>query len=304
MLKVAVLALQMMDEGGFGSLALLNTQRTFMQRLFFPVLFATLASTSELSAQTFPSSVDICMQQDAGAGVLRISLRANDQDFGEVLSGLVFTIRWPQGSPATLGLTSSAWCPPGQAFNPGPSAQVSPGNGFKYKTWTSTGFALLNAPVDISGCAQTLLADTWTEVLTIPVINGASTLFQLVNDDFTLADNRDYFISLNGQWIANGDTLTGTICSGSTSISSVVDEAPFFRLAPNPTTGLVQIMAPSVPNAWCEVLDATGRSVMTQRLNAAGPSMLDLTGEAPGVYQVRVNSSEGCKTMSVVLERP
>lgn len=278
-----------------------------MQRpLLFILSLSAVSVPALLQAQVFPSTVDICMQQDVGAGVLRISLRANDQGFEQVVSGLVFTIRWPASSSATLSVAPSPWCPPGSAFNPGPSAQVAPGNGYKYKTWTATGTAWLSELVDNGGCGQGLLADTWTEVLAIPVINGGNTFFEMLNDDFTLADNRNYFISLNGEWIVNGDTLTGTICSASTGVpSSVVMDEPLW-LSPNPTTGRVQLSAMDpVGLVIYEVLDPTGRLILRERCNGqTGPWMIDLTDRATGVYQVRVHSVDRIHTQAVVLERP
>lgn len=278
-----------------------------MQRpLLFILSLSAVVAPALLQAQVFPSTVDICMQQDVGASVLRISLRANDQGFEQVVSGLVFTIRWPASSSATLSVAPSPWCPPGSAFNPGPSAQVAPGNGYKYKTWTATGTAWLSELVDNGGCGQGLLADTWTEVLAIPVINGGNTFFEMLNDDFTLADNRNYFISLNGEWIVNGDTLTGTICSASTGVpSSVVMDEPLW-LAPNPSTGRVQLSTTDPAGlVMYEVLDPIGRVVLRERFNGqTGPWMIDLTDRATGVYQVRVHSVDRIHTQAVVLERP
>jgi len=283
-------------------------QRTLMQRLLlFIAPFPFVLAPDLVKAQVFPSSVDICMQQDVGASVLRVSLRANDQDFGEVLSGLVFTIRWPESSAATLSVGNSAWCPPSQAFTCTPSAQIAPGNGFKYKTWQAIGTGWLSELIDNGGCEQVLLADTWTEVLAIPINNGGGTQFALIDDDYTSLQevNRNFYVSLNGEWIVNGDTLTGTICSASTDIPLITDDGPFFQLAPNPTSGPIQLTGVSAASApECEVVDATGRVIISERLNTTGPWMLDLSGHAPGVYQVIVKTTEGLERTSVVLERP
>ncbi len=269
------------------------------------LVVGTLLVDSALFAQPLPTNVDICMQQDVGASVLRISLRANDQSFGDVLSGLVFTIRWSEASNSTLGAGTSAWCVPSQAFQPGPSAQVAPGNGYKYKTWTSTGFALLSELVDNGGCGQTLLADTWTEVLAIPVNNPGSTFFELIDDDFTSSDNRDYFISLNGLWIADGDTLTGSVCSSSTSLSEVGEESVGVSAFPNPTAGPVRItLARSVGATGYELVDAAGRSVRSGGLNGATAFDLDLGGCAAGVYQLRILCLGETLIRTIAVDRP
>ncbi|HRH37029.1 MAG TPA: hypothetical protein PK760_01710, partial [Flavobacteriales bacterium] len=73
--------------------------------LFIGALLFTLATSF---GQIYPTSVDICMAQEPG--MLRVSIRANDFDFGQVLSGLVFTIRWNESSTSSLGAGTNPWC--------------------------------------------------------------------------------------------------------------------------------------------------------------------------------------------------
>ena len=56
-----------------------------------------------------PTSVDIDLVQGASANQLDVRLRANTTSFNEVISNLVFTIRYVDTSPATLGVGSSGW---------------------------------------------------------------------------------------------------------------------------------------------------------------------------------------------------
>ncbi|HRH39384.1 MAG TPA: hypothetical protein PK760_13620, partial [Flavobacteriales bacterium] len=121
----------------------------------------------------------------------------------------MFTVRYVDTSPATLGVGSSVWCPaPTVAFQPSPSALVTTG-GFKYRTYTSVGTAQIGDIQDNGGCGDAgaiLPADTWTTVFTINVSNNTGcTAFQITNDSYTAANNRNYFCSLGGTG------LTGTI---------------------------------------------------------------------------------------------
>ncbi len=59
-----------------------------------------------------PTSIDIDLVQNVTPGTLEVRVRANGDDFGDVLSTLTFTIRWATTSPATLG-TRVNTCPSG-----------------------------------------------------------------------------------------------------------------------------------------------------------------------------------------------
>lgn len=270
------------------------------------VAFA-VCTFSAARAQPLPTTVDICMLQDVGAGVLRVSLRSNDQPFGAVLSSLVFTIRWPESSSATLGVGTSAWCAPSQAFQPGPTATVTPGNGFKYKSWTTFGTATLNSLVDDGGCGQTLLADTWTEVLVIPVNNGAGTVFQLTNDAYTAQPdvNRNFFISLNGvEENTLGDPLAGTICSTSTNINAQSVHNGGLGIQPNPASNTIKVTAPEGAFERLTITDATGRLVVEVRWNALSMGQdLDVASLAAGTYSVQLYGASGAVLISKFMKR-
>lgn len=78
-------------------------------------------------------------------------------------------------------------------------------------------------------------------------------------------------------------------------------------LAPNPTHGQVEVTVPKDlgPGARLEVLDALGRQVRSVALNGASREVLDLTGEAAGVYAVRVMAgSATLGTTRLVLQQP
>ncbi|MBK9512827.1 MAG: hypothetical protein IPO05_04190 [Flavobacteriales bacterium] len=189
----------------------LTRLRNLLPGLFLAGLLAPSATLAQ------PTTVDIDLVQGPTANQLDVRLRANGASFTEVISNLVFTVRWPSTSPATLSIGSSPWCASNQAFPLGPSAQVTNGS-FKYRTYTSVGNAQIGWLIDDGGCEQSLPADTWVTVFRINVNNNTGcTPFNITNDAFTLADNRDFFISLNGQQVPN---RTGTIDATGVNIGS------------------------------------------------------------------------------------
>ncbi|MBK9274656.1 MAG: T9SS type A sorting domain-containing protein [Flavobacteriales bacterium] len=65
------------------------------------------------------------------------------------------------------------------------------------------------------------------------------------------------------------------------------------QVVPNPSTGPVRVELPeAIGPAMLQVVDAQGRVVRVQRV-ASRPAVLDLTGQAPGVYAVRVRTEAG-----------
>ena len=183
---------------------------------FSGALFA--AVLSPFAAQAQLPVVDIDLVPGPTANQLDVRLRANGASFDEIISNLVFTVRWPDSSPATLSLGSSPWCTSNQAFPLGPSAQQTPGNGFKYRTWTTVGQAQIGDLIDDGGCEESLPANTWVTVWRINVSNNTGcTAFNIVNDTWTLANNRNFFVSLNGQQVP---PLTGTIDATGVNIGS------------------------------------------------------------------------------------
>ncbi len=71
-------------------------------------------------------------------------------------------------------------------------------------------------------------------------------------------------------------------------------EAPLaVQVVPNPSHGPVRVELPeAIGPATLQVVDAQGRVVRVQRV-ASGPAVLDLTGQAAGVYAVRVRTEAG-----------
>ncbi|MBK9175650.1 MAG: T9SS type A sorting domain-containing protein [Flavobacteriales bacterium] len=244
--------------------------------------------------------VDVSLEHDQANDQLKISLRANDFDFGDIVSNMVFTVRWLESSPATLGFGTSEWCPsPTTALPLAPSAMVTPGNGFKYRTWNAIGLAALSEIQDNGGCGQTLLADTWTQVFTIAVNNDlGGTVFTIAEDQYAIDNNRTFYVSLNGQ------PSTGSVYTFSTMVAPIAPQSHHvLSLWPNPSTGLVMVdwsaHAPAIMGL--EVLDATGRVV--RRWGAIPPPRtLDLQGIGAGAYYVRAIAGEEVFQAPLVLE--
>jgi hypothetical protein len=149
-----------------------------------------------------PTTIDIDLVQNVTPGTLEVRVRANGDDFGDVLSALTFTIRWATTSPATLG-TRVNTCPSGIPLSPttqvtNPSQGGNP-TGFNYRTYNGFGTSLLSD----EGCP--LPQDTWFTVMTVPVSgNTGCTQFQISNDAWVVANNRQYFVSLGGVELPGG----------------------------------------------------------------------------------------------------
>lgn len=243
--------------------------------------------------------VDISLEHDQANDQLKISLRANDFDFGDIVSNMVFTVRWPDSSPATLGFGSSDWCPsPTTALPLAPSAMVTPGNGFKYRTWNAIGLAALSEIQDNGGCGQTLLSDTWTHVFTIAVNNDpGGTVFTIAEDQYAVDNNRTFYVSLNGQ------PSTGGVYTFSTQVEPVARPGQrVLSIRPNPTTGLLILdSGPDAPVIMeAEVLDSSGRVV--KRWGALPSRTLDLRGLQVGAYRVRVLAGDEVFVEPFVIE--
>jgi hypothetical protein len=96
----------------------------------------------------------------------------------------------------------------------------------------------------------------------------------------------------------------GTAVGGIIESGLVVPARPVLRLAPNPArnwTSVEHSLSSNAP-ALVSLLGVDGRVVYTQRLGTAGPARLDLTGLAPGVYLVRLESGGHSATQKLVIQ--
>lgn len=103
-------------------------------------------------------------------------------------------------------------------------------------------------------------------------------------------------------------------CSGMDTVSITVDlclgiadaGADFINVMPNPNSGtFTLVFNNTVANTVVEMLDVNGRVVYAQQfdVNAGDQKQLDLSGEATGVYMLRVTSANGVSTQRVVISR-
>jgi hypothetical protein len=78
------------------------------------------------------------------------------------------------------------------------------------------------------------------------------------------------------------------------------------QVAPNPTTGLVQITSPEVAITSVQVLDALGKelqSIKVSRTAKGQPPQVDLRGLPNGMYLLRITSEKGVTVRRVVLSK-
>ena len=157
-------------------------------------MWGALLALSMGTGATAQPLVDIGLFPNASPNTLEVRVRP-DASFNQVVSSLTFTIRWNNASGASLDVNAiTQFCPGGFFISPSGDGEIVDG-GFRYYTFNAFGFAQLSAACS----GQAWSANTERVIMTIPVINntGCAT-FNIVNDGYTQANNKDYFISLNG----------------------------------------------------------------------------------------------------------
>jgi len=272
-----------------------------MKTFFRSAMLAVVVSGAALTVSAQVPLIDISLEHDQANAQLLIYLRANDQDFGQVMSNVVFTVRWPDSSPATLGIGASEWCPPpNQALNLAASASVTPGNGFRYRTWTSIGLTQIAEVQDDGGCAQSLLANEWAHVLTIPVnADPGDTAFEIAADGYTEQENRGYYVSLNGL------AATGSIFTFSTGVEVLeASITPQLILYPSPAAQGSQVTISEAGSAgdWnAQLIDGTGRLGFQER-GTQWPPRFTIGNWAHGIYSVRFEHDGRIRYGSLTIE--
>ncbi len=121
------------------------------------------------------------------------------------------------------------------------------------------------------------------------------------NLNYTPTQNGNYSVSLTD---ANG-------CTSNQSAQTVVgdmgikasNEVQMLNIYPNPGTGIFQINIPVSNVAMkVEVMDALGKVVYTKKLIINSPYMLDLTGNASGIYEVRISNGHHSYSGKLMIE--
>lgn len=239
---------------------------------------------------------------DIGGGLLEVRVRP-DANFDGVVSSSVFTLRWEAASGASLGNESQPVdvIPYHSINKSGP--EVDDGV-YRYQPFVGFGFASLLSE------GTSWLAGNEYVLCTIPVVNGSS-LFEIVNDPWTAANNADYFVSLNGESVTvdgGNISITGSFYSnpsllieGATSTGTIVD------LQPNPanTSTNLTLSAASAADVEVRLVDPAGRSVWQRNyptLTGRQQETIDLTGLGAGTYLLRVTSAGGAQVHRLVVQ--
>jgi hypothetical protein len=160
-------------------------------RSFWCVLAPIFLISGAPTTAQVPSSVDIDLSANTTNDSLIVRVRANDSSFDELLTALTFTIRC---SATATGNYGSFTVPCSVAMPFSEQALVTSGS-YKYKTYNAFSTALIT---DICP-SRTWPAGQWISIMWVKM-NGvpACTEYAIVNDTWTSANNRDFFISLNG----------------------------------------------------------------------------------------------------------
>lgn len=185
-------------------------------------------------------TIDIGVFNSSVANTLEVRVRPNQTLSAQVISSMTFTIRWQTSSGANLGTIQqqigsmgAGWCPSEVIpLSKSPDGQIDNG-GFRYQTINGFGFAQLQNCSFSAGYSWP--ANVETVIARIPVTNATGCVsFNIVNDSFTTANNKDYYASIGGQ------PATGAIYSTGTSTSLLVAPKAFLDGAYDSGTGLMR----------------------------------------------------------------
>jgi len=178
-----------------------------------------------VSAQPY---VDVGLFKDT-PDTLEVRLRP-DSSFDELVSNVVFTIRWDTASGAHLGPVMQSY--PESAYIPmQKSGGEQDSSGYRYQVFAGFGGSQMNN----FGAGWSAYQEV--VLMKIPVYQGCDS-FKIMNDGWASDNNGDYFISLNGlnrtdsiydstaymfkPSLAFASTQDDTICSGDTALLDAV----------------------------------------------------------------------------------
>lgn len=223
---------------------------------------------------------------------LEVRLRP-EFDFDALVSGLVFTLRWDTTGDVHVGDPDQfGYGPPFCTFMSIPLGASPDGeidaNGYRYQTYGSV--PLTGIP---AGCEW--VANVEVPLVRIPVIaSGGCTNFQIVNDAFTSANNKDYYISVIGL-----DT-TGTIYGlgapdmGDCSTSIGDHDDASLIISPNPATDVLNVsLREGTAQQW-SIHDMQGKLLLEGRPQViAGTCAIPIGDLPPGSYALQLRSASG-----------
>ena len=214
----------------------------------------------------------------------------SDSTWTGYLSSIQWTLRWDEVSTATLSdLVASS----SVAFLDGlpQSGPTGDANGYHH--------ALFSAVPGQN--ATSFIADVPLLLGTFNVTNGPGN-FEIADDAWTLANNGDYYISLNGQ------PSTGEIVDLTTAVQTTVSYSSSATLFPNPTNGNSVLTVELVQAGSLDILvfDPAGRLVEQRKVTAnAGEFRYTMASQAlaEGLYSIQVDGPGVFATVSWLVVR-
>ncbi|MBK9016269.1 MAG: T9SS type A sorting domain-containing protein [Saprospiraceae bacterium] len=102
---------------------------------------------------------------------------------------------------------------------------------------------------------------------------------------------------------ANGCTAAQTDSCMVVSEASELSKLVFFSISPNPANSYVTIAADLTSEAQVEIFDLSGRRVQRFQLSEGDSPELDVSGLAPGVYLIALQSAGRASTQKLVIQR-
>ncbi|MGV9012017.1 MAG: beta strand repeat-containing protein [Flavobacteriales bacterium] len=179
-------------------------------RHFLFVLSLLPFTGSRAQTDILPTSVDVRLMQGADPDQLVVQIKTHSTaDYGGIISALTITVRYDATSGATLG-NGTSFC---NAWSPFPPSPTVVNAGMAYRTYNGFGANRLEDPLGNGGCATSLVPEQWFTITTIAVLGTGCTAFTLGNDDWTAANNRDFYLSMAGQNVT-GAVLGGAVNGG------------------------------------------------------------------------------------------
>ncbi|MFT3886066.1 MAG: T9SS type A sorting domain-containing protein [Flavobacteriales bacterium] len=233
-------------------------------------------------------NVDITMVSN-GDGGLDVKVRPTEH-FEDIVSTLLFTIRWSAASDAHLGAltqnaTAGVYAPMVKS-----DAETDAG-GYRYQIFSCMGFTPLHA-----------LSTEWNAgqeytIASIPVAGVAS--FVLIVDGWTQENNGNYYVALGGA------PSTGEIYEMSTGIQAGDGLAVGLDIQPNPTDKdcTIRIDSEKARAVDMELFNPAGQVVLAKRIALSAGRTTETLHMEPygrGVYMLRLRSDKDVMTRRIV----
>lgn len=236
------------------------------------------------------------------ADTIEVRLLPHD-DFDQLMSSLVFTLRWDTGdvhigAPDQFSYGGPPFCQfSTMAVNGNGEGELDI-NGYRYATFGN--FANLVALG--ANCA-------WTANVEVPLVRFPITFtnscadFQIVNDAYTGPNNKDYFISLNAVDSTGVIYGSGAQNMGSCSIGLAENTGPAVVLGPVPSSDVLNISTTNLQIRTWSVIDTEGRVVRIGGPTAGDRLSIDVRPLPPGAYALRLVTDQGVRTERFAVAR-